>query len=274
MSREPNPYLEPDTKQGALALALAKAQAEFPAIVRDKEVDSRTYKFKYAPLDKIIDAVRPALTKHGLAFTQLLDEGHLVTMLLHESGGSLEGRCLLPQEGTIQQFGSAITYIRRYALQAMLGIAAEEDDDGDAAGRPSGQRSPEIQTAKSTRQPEPGNPDGSVVGVAEKGKGPSSDFELRQTPTGWRLGFRLVEGRKGINVIALDALAQLIADNRAAIEDFRVQCWGRISDESFTNSEKRVITYQVLNLERLKVGPLDLAAPDEVESLPMFEEAV
>ena len=120
---------------GPLAAALAKAQAEFPPIIRDKEVDSRSYKFKYAPLDKIIEAVRPALSKNGLAITQLLDGQDLVTMLLHESGGFLMGSVPLSHEGTVQQFGSAITYLRRYALQALLGIAAEEDDDGDAAAK-------------------------------------------------------------------------------------------------------------------------------------------
>lgn len=123
----------PTDELGPLAAALAKAQAEFPAIVRDKEVDSRSYKFKYAPLDSVISAVRPALAKNGLAFAQILDGDDLVTMLLHESGAVLQGRVGLPREGTVQQLGSAITYLRRYALQAILGVAAEEDDDGEAA---------------------------------------------------------------------------------------------------------------------------------------------
>lgn len=125
----------PTDDLGPLAAALAKAQSEFPAIVRDKEVDSRAYKFKYADLSAVISAVRPALAKNGLAFAQLLDGDDLVTMLLHESGAVLSGRVALPREGTVQQLGSAITYLRRYALQAVLGVAAEEDDDGESAAK-------------------------------------------------------------------------------------------------------------------------------------------
>lgn len=124
---------------GPLAAALAKAQAEFPAITRDRTVTVTTkagqkYTFAYAPLDVILSAVRPALSKHALAITQLLDGGELVTMLLHDSGASLSGRMTVPlgPGDSVQQLGSAITYLRRYAIQAILGVASEEDDDGTA----------------------------------------------------------------------------------------------------------------------------------------------
>lgn len=125
---------------GSLAGALAKAQAQFPSIPRDREVTVQmktggSYKFKYAPLDTILSAVRKPLSDNGLAITQLLDGTDLVTVLLHESGGTLEGRWPIPHNNgdTVQNLGSAITYLRRYALQAILGIASEEDDDGNAA---------------------------------------------------------------------------------------------------------------------------------------------
>lgn len=136
--------VEPETGEittsdfGRLAAALAKAQASFPPVTRSKTVTVTTktggsYKFSYAPLDAILDAVRKPLSDNGLALAQLLDNGSLVTMLLHESGAVLEGRTALPQTGDVQALGSAITYLRRYAIQALLGIAAEEDDDGNAA---------------------------------------------------------------------------------------------------------------------------------------------
>lgn len=131
--------MQPDNL-GPLALSLAKAQAAFPAIARTREVTVTTktggsYKFKYAPLDTILEAVRTPLSSNGLAVAQLLDGGDLVTLLLHESGAVLEGRVLIPHGPTdnVQQQGSAITYLRRYALQAILGIASEEDDDGNAS---------------------------------------------------------------------------------------------------------------------------------------------
>ena len=146
---------------GPLAEALAKAQAEFPPVTRSKTVTVRTktggsYTFSYAPLDAILGAVGPALTKHGLALVQMLDGGALVTLLMHESGASLEGRAPLPPMDDIQSFGSAITYLRRYAIQALLGIAAEEDDDGNrASGNAAGPARRPRPAPASTPEPTP-----------------------------------------------------------------------------------------------------------------------
>lgn len=171
---------------GQLAEALAKAQAEFPPVTRSKTVEVRTktggsYTFSYAPLDAILGAVGPALTKHGLAVTQLLDHGDLVTMLLHESGAFLDGRTPLPPMADIQSFGSAITYLRRYAIQALLGIAAEEDDDGNRA---SGNAARPARPSRPAPQPTPPPlppPNPSLIGTAERGSTmppPVSDDEL------------------------------------------------------------------------------------------------
>lgn len=124
-----------------LGLALSKAQGEFPAVPRDKTVRVRTktggeYSFNYAPLDSVLGHLRPVLVKHGLAITQLLDEGpSLTTMLLHSSGEFLASSMPLPLTAgmSAQEIGSAVTYMRRYAIVALLGIATEEDDDGNHA---------------------------------------------------------------------------------------------------------------------------------------------
>jgi hypothetical protein len=134
------------TAQGTseLAKALVKAQSEFPTIERSKTVSVTTktggkYTFDYAPLDAIVRAVSGPLTANGLAFSQLLTHvgGQLAlrTVLLHSSGEKLEGTCPLPLNGesTPQEIGSLVTYMRRYALVALLGIATEEDDDGNTA---------------------------------------------------------------------------------------------------------------------------------------------
>lgn len=107
--------------------------------------------------------------------------------------------------------------------------------------------------------------DSGLVGVAEVGRGRDSDFELRQTPDGWHLGFRLTDGRKGIKVEAKDALAEMVANHRAEIEGYRATAWGVVRDESF-QKDGRTITYQVLALSRIKVGPLDLSEPDADEA--------
>jgi hypothetical protein len=127
----------------ALNAALAEAQSEFPPIKRERTVTVRTkqggkYSFSYAPLDAILDACRPALSKHGLALSQLLENGAggpaLRTELRHAEGGVIGSSFPLPRvPESPQELGSLLTYLRRYAITALLGIATEEDDDGRQA---------------------------------------------------------------------------------------------------------------------------------------------
>lgn len=124
----------------SLAAALVKAQSEFPAIPRNKTVQVKTksggtYTFAYAPLDTIMERVRPTLKTNGLAFIQSLNGESLTTTLLHQSGEWMESDPLpirVTDQGS-QALGSAITYARRYALTAMLGLVTDEDDDGNSA---------------------------------------------------------------------------------------------------------------------------------------------
>jgi len=128
-----------------LNAALAKAQAEFPPIPKDRTVTVQTktggsYTFDYAPLDTILATVRPVLAKHGLAIVQRLEApggvgSALRTELRHEAGGIIASSFPLGQydPGAVQALGSRITYLRRYALAALLCVAAEDDDDGGAS---------------------------------------------------------------------------------------------------------------------------------------------
>lgn len=138
------PPLESFGSLAALNAALAKAQGEFPVITRDKEVtvktrDAGSYTFRYAELGAILAAVRPVLSKHGLAITQPLEDGAIRTELRHADGGVVSTRFPFPRvPESPQQLGSLITYLRRYCLVALLGIASDDDDDaGQAAdGKP------------------------------------------------------------------------------------------------------------------------------------------
>lgn len=138
---------------GELAAAMAAAQAEFPAIkkthtatVVGQTAAGKPYKYEYtyADLTDVLDATRPALSKHGLAVTQPIVRAaygpQVVTMLLHKSGQKLQSEYSLRlAEGvkdSPQAWGSAITYARRYSLCGLLGVAGEEDDDGTAATAP------------------------------------------------------------------------------------------------------------------------------------------
>lgn len=120
---------------GALAKALPKMMGEMKNAANSKE----GYGYSYAPLNEILDAARPILTKHGFSVVQAVgSEGGMVsvtTMLIHESGEKLESTLLLPPteiSGTndVQKLGASITYARRYMITSILGIAGEEDTDG------------------------------------------------------------------------------------------------------------------------------------------------
>lgn len=127
-----------------LAAALVEAQTKFDAI--PKTASNPFFKSKYADLATVVAAAQPVLTVTGLAVSQFPTitpngEPGLTTILLHKSGQYIESTMPLlaaPNKGgevTPQEQGSAITYARRYAFMAVLGLVADEDDDGNAASK-------------------------------------------------------------------------------------------------------------------------------------------
>jgi hypothetical protein len=127
---------------GNLAAALAAAQGELPAPKKTKTAkvrsDKGNYEYHYADLADVIEISKAILAKHHLAVSQPTfvtpDRGLvLVTRLMHKSGESIESSYPLPSGGKPQEMGSALTYARRYCYCAILGIAADADDDGEAA---------------------------------------------------------------------------------------------------------------------------------------------
>lgn len=126
-----------------ISAALAAAQGEFGAVIRDKTVSvtmrsGGKYTFSYAPLESILHAVKPALSKNGLALTQamVVHEGKdfVETTLRHSSGQSISNRIpLFVKEEGPQAYGSALTYARRYGVTLLLCVSADDDDDGNAA---------------------------------------------------------------------------------------------------------------------------------------------
>lgn len=120
-----------------LAPALVAAQAEVENAT--KNANNPHFRSQYADLAEIIRTVKPVFTSHGLAIMQMpgLEEGHATveTMLVHESGEWITGMAGAPlAKSDPQGVGSAITYLRRYSLAALAGIA-QEDDDGNAASK-------------------------------------------------------------------------------------------------------------------------------------------
>jgi len=119
-----------------LAAALSKAQGTITPALRDST--NPFFKSKYADLSNIWGACKAALAENGLAVLQTMDckedKIFLMTTLAHSSGQWIRS-CLpiMPTKNDAQGIGSAITYMRRYSLAAMVGVTTDEDDDGNAA---------------------------------------------------------------------------------------------------------------------------------------------
>jgi len=129
-----------------LANALCKFQAEVEKI--KKGATNPFFKSKYATLADILDVIRQPLANNGLSFVQFPKGVHsLETMLMHTSGEYLaESYEMRPTKDDPQGAGSVITYQRRYALGAVLGLNIDEDDDANKASLPAKEPQKDILT--------------------------------------------------------------------------------------------------------------------------------
>jgi hypothetical protein len=139
-----------------IALALSKAQAEYGPLKKTKTAKVRMkaggeYSYDYADLSDMIECTRSALTKNELALTQIVKGFTLETCLIHSSGEMLVSSIDLPKSLTPQEFGSALTYYRRYTMGPMIGVAAEEDDDGQVAQHASNKPTPQPTPAQAKK---------------------------------------------------------------------------------------------------------------------------
>ena len=112
--------------------ALAGFQQEVPIILKD----TPGFNYTYADLPAIFKVVNPLLKENGLGFYQAVNGTKIKTVLFHiESGETIESETDIPQGvqlnkmNDFQVLGSAITYIRRYALSSMLGLTTDKDTD-------------------------------------------------------------------------------------------------------------------------------------------------
>jgi hypothetical protein len=112
--------------------ALTNFQQEVPVILKD----TQAYGYKYADLPEIFKVINPLLKKHGIGFAQPIEGNSIKTIIFHiESGETLESITDIPQNvqlkgmNDFQVLGSAITYIRRYALSSILGLITDKDTD-------------------------------------------------------------------------------------------------------------------------------------------------
>ncbi len=128
--------MEKSEEINELSAALSKAQGVI--IPASKDSDNPFFKSKYADLAAVWEVARDPLYKNGLSITQHPSaEGNAVTVetvLTHSSGQWMSSRLTMTaKDPGPQAIGSCITYARRYGLSAVVGIASEIDDDGNAA---------------------------------------------------------------------------------------------------------------------------------------------
>ena len=136
--------MEQSEQINELATALSKAQGKITGALKDSS--NPFFKTKYADLASVWDACRDQLSANGLAVVQTLsndqDQIVVITTLTHASGQWVRGRLAVkPVKSDPQGIGSAITYARRYALAAIVGVAQIDDDAEAAMGRKETDRS-------------------------------------------------------------------------------------------------------------------------------------
>lgn len=173
---------ETTTEHPTLAAALAAAQSEFDDIPKRRRATVKVnrdgrwieYGYNYADLADVLAAIRPALSRNGIAVshrTEVLQTGkvRLIALLMHASGESIESHMDLPAfpaEGkAVQTWGGSLTYARRYQISALCGVASEEDNDanetaaeGEFSTQQRGQdrgREPRREEPRRPREPEP-----------------------------------------------------------------------------------------------------------------------
>lgn len=157
--------LESQDAPDTLWAALLRFQADAPRL--QKDALNPHFKNRYVTLAKVMETVTPALARQGLVWTTMPGfdgEGNpeLMYRLTHAaSGEALEGKMrLLLTKADSQGQGSAITYARRYTIMAVLGLVADEDDDGNGASGPAQRPQP---------QARPPQPTAKVITASQRG---------------------------------------------------------------------------------------------------------
>ncbi len=117
---------------------LAKALSKMQAAIENVSKDKQAYGYKYADLASCLAAVKKPLAENGFSISQLVGQDEekkplLITLLIHESGQWLKStfpieNVVMKQCNSLQQLGAGLTYTRRYALSAIVGLTQEDDD--------------------------------------------------------------------------------------------------------------------------------------------------
>jgi hypothetical protein len=127
-----------DGPRGPLFKAMAEARKHFEPLSKDGKADVSNregkflYSFTYAPLDVVLAALEPGMRAAGISLMQPFD-GDVMYTIVACGESSMTVETPLPNWGSPQELGSLLTYLRRYQLKGLFGVADAEDDDGNAA---------------------------------------------------------------------------------------------------------------------------------------------
>lgn len=230
---------------------LGKALSKFQEEVRNpaNSAVNPQFRSKYAPLDVVINTVKPIMAQNGLSFIQSTgSEGESIlvtTLLIHESGEWIESDPLtLPayqiKGGGVKEFnaqgaGSSLTYARRYSLSAMLGLSSEDDDDangqvfgGSDSVNKGKNAAPDKAKGTSATTKEPSARDKAIAEAkanseakkAEEAGGVQSDTSEETAPEGTNNGVEPIN--KG-QLVAIGNMLKLIAKKKG--KDFDIDSY-------------------------------------------------
>ena len=241
-----------------LAAALAKAQG----VIANPAFDAVNphYKNRYATLGAHIEAVRGAFPANGLSVVQAIetperDRVSLTTRILHSSGQWIESTVSASTGAKVQEIGSTVTYLRRYALAAIVGIVGEEDDDGES-DRSTRERAP---VARPAAAPAPRPSGGAASLTARLATPPARDKE----PT---------------NRIAADAVAPAATETLDASESS--MSTRKVGDKKFRIARLGGVECVVLDAEidaeivRRKGGRIKVLIEDRGDKTPIVREVL
>jgi len=111
---------------------ISESKNEFGVLVKDAE--NPFFKSSYLSLNALLSTIEPVFIEHGLLLLQPIENGKVSTEIISlEDGSKVVSSIEIPQINDPQKLGSAITYFRRYSLQSLLGLQAEDDDANEAS---------------------------------------------------------------------------------------------------------------------------------------------
>lgn len=124
-----NSFMSAEITEISAALSAFQGEVEQPTLNKENPY----FKSRYVDLSGVLKSAQKTLAKNGLSVTQIIEGDYLVTLLTHKSGQWFKSVCPIGNYKNQQERGSALTYTKRYAICAILGIAADTDDDGNSA---------------------------------------------------------------------------------------------------------------------------------------------